>query len=119
MASEAELDRRFGPRYPNISGLSKFRNKVDLTAEEWKAYGQAVRSKLAALNAAALAREIPAHRCNCASGSYANSPAKIRAHMAKKLQAEFDAAVREERNRRTDQQIIAAYHRAMAEKRGE
>jgi len=81
------------------------------------AYGAAVLDGIGRMNRAALAGAAPSiPRPHCASGSYANNGADVLAAIARKIKGEFAAAVARDRAARTDADIVAAYHAAMAER---
>jgi len=105
----------FGPVYPKLTGLDYWRKKPALTKGEWLVYGAAVREKIAALNRAALMKELPSHGCPCASGTWESDPKKIMAAVKRQNQAKLWTEA--DRKRRTDAEIIEAYNKAMAEKR--
>ena len=62
------------PRYPKLPGLDRYRR--DPNADR-RAYGQAVMAAIRALQARELARELPTHRCPCASGVWASDGQEI------------------------------------------
>lgn len=108
----------FGPVYPDLPSSRKWRKRQNLTKGEMDLYGQQVREDIRKLNERALYRALEPNRaCPCASGSWESDPKKIAAHVRRKIQAEFEAAVRADRARRTDEDIREAYELAMAEKR--
>ena len=108
----------FGPVYPDLPSSKKWRKKETLTYSERALYGQQVREDIRKLNDRALLRALEPNRaCPCASGSWESDGKKIAAHVRRKIQAEFEAAVKAERARRTDAAIKKAYEEAMAEKR--
>ena len=60
--------------YPHLAGLDRYRRAPD---PDRHAYGAAVLSAIRALQARELARELPSHRCPCASGTWANDGQEI------------------------------------------
>lgn len=60
--------------YPKLAGLDRYRRDPDADRH---AYGAAVLSAIRALQARELARELPTHRCPCASGTWESDGAKI------------------------------------------
>jgi len=67
-------DKHFGPAYPTLAGLDKYRRNPDA---DRRAYGQAVMAAIRALQARELARELPSHPCPCASGVWASDGHEI------------------------------------------
>lgn len=67
-------DARFGPVYPVLTGLDKYRRDPDADRH---AYGRAVLDAIGALNRRALQRHVPPHRCPCASGVWDSDGAAI------------------------------------------
>lgn len=107
----------YGPNYPKLTGLDKWRKKATLTSDEWREYGAAVRKKIEALNRSALVSVTPSRqRCPCASGSWSSDPKEIAKAVKRQNQAAFDAAVARDRAKRTDDEIREAYATAMREK---
>ena len=60
--------------YPHLAGLDRYRRDPDA---DRRAYGQAVMAAIRALQARELARELPTHRCPCASGTWASDGQEI------------------------------------------
>lgn len=67
-------DKNFGPAYPTLAGLDRYRRDPDADRH---AYGQAVMAAIRALQARELARELPSHPCPCASGVWASDGHEI------------------------------------------
>lgn len=102
-------DPKHGPVYPRLPQLDKFRRFAKggaETDEESRAYGRAVGAAIRSLNHAG--RRMPV-----STACTAETDEKCRA----RILAEFNRGVALDRARRTDKEIIAAYHAAMANKR--
>ena len=67
-------DKNFGPAYPTLAGLDRYRRDPDADP---RTYGQAVLSAIRALQARELARVLPSHPCPCASGVWASDGQEI------------------------------------------
>lgn len=102
-------DPHYGPVYPKLPGLDKYRrvaNSGAETPEDARAYGRAVGEAFRSLNAISAGRPI-------STACTAETDAKCRA----RILAAFEAGIRADRARRTDAQIIALYHKTMERKR--
>lgn len=119
-AETCEIMEPFGPVYPALPSVAKFRrmaNGRDLTKEEGKAYGRAVMQGILDLQKRELQREFKSHACPSASGSWATDGKTLIKAVRKQHQDQLEAAVRADRARRTDAEIVSAYHAAMEETR--
>jgi hypothetical protein len=114
----SEICEPFGPNYPDLPAVKKHRKPLaSLSRDQRRAYGEAVETAIRKLQRAALQRELPEHRCNCASGTNHNDGAAISAAMRAKHRAALLAAPSQERRARTPRQWEAMYAEAMEAKR--
>jgi hypothetical protein len=85
-----DSDKESGPAYPNLGPtVAKFRRQAN---PDPKAYGQAVRASIRALQRTELMREVSLPRCNCASGTNHTDGKAIRKAVFKQNMAKLHAA---------------------------
>lgn len=104
------------PVYPALPSVNKFRklaNKRDLTAEETKAYGRSVLEGIRQLQRQEIMRGVP----RLPSAKY-ETGADVLKRIAAENKAAFARDCQSDRAARSDADIVAAYHAAMAAKRG-
>ena len=103
-------DPAYGPVYPALGQtVQRWRtiaNERELTEEETRAYGRAVGDAFRSRNTLARPQPITFESTEFCPKCY-----------GRELLARLEAGVRADRARRTNAQIIAAYHEAMKEKR--
>jgi hypothetical protein len=114
--------KQFGPVYPDLPAVKKHRALARdglsaLSHEQRQAYGLAVETAIRAKQRSELQRELPEHRCHCASGTNHNDGAAISAAMRAKHRAALLACPSQERRARTPAMWQAMYAEAMEEKR--
>jgi hypothetical protein len=110
----------FGPVYPDLLTVKKHRRRDGLAAmsrSDRQAYGLAVETAIRAKQRSELQRELPEHRCNCASGTNHNDGRAISKAMRAKHRAALAACPGQERRARTPQVWQAMYDEAMKQKR--
>jgi hypothetical protein len=119
-----EICEPFGPIYPDLPSVKKFRKMAasagSVAAMDRafrQAYGAAVEQAIRAKQRSELQRELPTHRCNCASDTNHNDGEAISAAMRAKHRAALAACPSQERRARPDHVWQALYDLAMAEKR--
>lgn len=116
-------DKNSGPCYPAMPALAKHRQRAArygsiaaMPRADVEAYAAAVDAGIRALNKATQ-RTGYNPRPNCASGSWANNDADLKAAIYNRQMRELHASVAADRRARTDDDIREAYELAMAEKR--
>jgi hypothetical protein len=112
----------FGPVYPDLASVKKHRamarhGVASMPAQMRRAYGEAVEIAIRAKQRAELQRELPEHRCHCASGTNHNDGAAIHKAMQAKQRAALLACPSQERRARSPHDWQKMYAEAMAEKR--
>jgi hypothetical protein len=112
----------FGPVYPDLPSVKKFRRMAkggvaSMPQAMRRAYGEAVEKAILAKQRAELQRELPSHRCHCASGTNQNDGRKISAAMRAKQRAALLAYPSAERRARPAHVWQTMYEQAMADKR--
>ena len=116
MAREIIPEGQFGPVYPALPSVAKFRRMRDPCP---KAYGQAVRAAVRTLQRQELMRAAPStHKSPSASGTWHTSGPKIRKAIREQHRAALQASVNADRRNRSDDVVMHLYKEAMAAKRG-
>ena len=110
-------DHLYGPIYPELPSVAKYRRIAEPTMEDKRAHGEAVHKAILALQRSELMRVIASTGCPCVSGTFKADGDAILAHVKAFHKRAFAAAVEKDRRERKDEEIIEAYERAMAEKR--
>lgn len=112
---ESIICEPFGPVYPALPSVDKYRRQRD---PDVKAYGQAVRAAIRALQRQELARAAPAaHKSPSASGTWHTCGKKIRKAIREQHRAANEAAANAARRNRSDEVVMHLYKEAMAQKR--
>lgn len=110
-----------GPKYPNLGvRVAKYRKipREEMTPAHRHAYADAIEDAIRSLQRQALQRELPTHRCPCASGTYHNNAdGKVGAAIRAQQHAAILRAPDVIRGKRTPAEWQAMYDEAMAEKR--
>lgn len=110
----------FGPNYPPMPGLNKYRTaaaqaggvaKLDPILR--KKYGAAIEKAIRAMQRAAMAKVYVMPAPRCASGSWANTAEGIEKAVRARQASELAAAARRDREGRSDETIQALYDQAM------
>jgi hypothetical protein len=115
----SEICEPFGPAYPDLASVKKHRPRhglASMSVEARQAYGLAVETAIRAKQRAELQRELPEHRCHCASGTNHNDGAAIHKAMQAKQRAALAACPSQERRARSPHVWRQMYEEAMAEK---
>lgn len=116
------IEEPFGPAYPDLgAGMTKYRRAAReglsaLSKAYRQEYGTAVERAILAKQRSELQRELPTHRCHCASGTNHNTGAAIHAAMKAKQRAALLAAPAAIRRAREPHVWQEMYLEAMAEK---
>ena len=110
----------FGPMYPELPSVAKFRRMRDPDPRE---YGQAVREAVRTLQRQELERiakrgYLAGYKAPCASGTWHTSGPKIRKAIREQHRAQLQAQANAERRNRSDQMLRELYLEAMKHKTG-
>jgi hypothetical protein len=121
MAKDIIPAGQFGPLYPDLPTVKKHRKAArdglaSLSADQRRAYGEAVEIAIRAKQRAELQRELPTHICHCASGTNHNDGAAIHKAMQAKQRAALLACPSQVRRARTAHEWEVMYAEAMADK---